>query len=391
MNFSFLKYYNRNLVLLFFSQAIFVAVIIISFTVSGLIGEMLATDPKNATLPTAFFSLATLSCIFPASILMKRIGRKKGFLLGIASGIISGIMSVIAIYMDSFALFCVANLFLGGYQAFAQYYRFAAVELSDNQYSVGTAVSVVLTAGVLGTLIGPTLSSIFNHWNPLYHYAEAYVVAGFLSLLSLVLCFFIQSPKHVSLVPSLKINHAFSSLRKDKKYLVALINACVGYFLMVLLMTGTPLSMHKHGFDLTHINFVIQWHLLGMYLPSFFMGKLLTRYGAKLGCIVAIVLFLLSFIFISHSNSFLIFSVALVLVGIAWNMMYMAGSMVVAEFDELHKPAAQAMNETSIFLTYTIAAYLAGVLVPSIGWTNMGFFCAPFLCISLLSFHYFKH
>ncbi len=380
--------YPRNLTLLFLSQAIFVSVIIISFTFAGLVGALLASDPKNATLPIAAFSLTTLTCIFPASMLMKRIGRKKGFLCGTLFGMLSGTMAVIAIYMNSFLLFCLSNMLLGVYQAFAQYYRFAAIEFSKNYHSIETAVSIVLSGGVLGTLIGPTLGSFLNQWYALYHYAEVYIATTLLSILGIAICAFIQQPpKELFSAPALKIKHSLRHLLQHKKYHLALINVCVAYFLMVLLMTGTPLSMHKSGFDIMHINFVIQWHLLGMYLPSFFMGKILQRYGLKKGYCFAIILFLFSLFFVWYQSSFFGFSSALIMVGIAWNVMYMSGSIIVGMIDDRNKPVAQATNETCIFLTYSIAAYLAGTLVNSIGWSNISLFCIPFLLISIVSLY----
>lgn len=255
----------KSVSLLFCAQAIFISVSILSFTFSGLVGALLTDDQKNATLPVALFSFSTLLLIFPASLLMKKSGRKKGFLFGAFFGILSGITGVVAIYTHSFLLFCLSNMLLGGYQAFAQFYRFAAIELAEERHAA-SAVSMTLMGGILGAILGPTLGSMINHWMPLYHYAEVYMLTAILSILGLFFLFFIKMPRlHEVEVYSFK--ESVRHITKQKKFIVALINVCIAYFLMAIFMTGTPLSMHAHGFDITKINLVIQWHVLGMYLP----------------------------------------------------------------------------------------------------------------------------
>lgn len=378
----------RSLSLLFFAQAIFISVSILSFTFAGLVGNFLASDPKNATLPVALFSLSTLFLIFPASILMKKIGRKKGFLLGAFLGILSGIIGTAAIYSHSFILFCLSNMLLGGYQAFSQFYRFAAIELSENTHAA-SAVSITLTGGIVGAILGPTLGSMINHWMPLYHYAEVYMLTALLSVFGLLFLLFIKTPKlQQSELPSFK--ESLRHLTTQKKFIVALINVCIAYFLMIIFMTGTPLSMHHHGFDITRINLVIQWHVLGMYLPSFFIGKILNKFGLPKGYKLACILFSISLLFIYYGVSFSSFAAALILIGIAWNVMYMAGSIIVGTCDAQNKAVVQAVNEMCIFFTYSVAAYLSGILVVTIQWQGMSLFSIPFILLSFFSVLYYQ-
>jgi MFS family permease len=388
MSLAFRNSSRYSLGFLFCAQAVFISVTILSFTFAGLVGSLLTPDPKNATLPVALFSLSTLFLIFPASLLMKKVGRKKGFLVGGFLGILSGIVGVMAIYSNSFILFCISNMLLGGYQAFSQFYRFAAIELSENIHAA-SAVSITLTGGIVGAIVGPTLGSMINHWMPLYHYAEVYMLTSMLSLLGILFLFFIKTPKpQEEVLPSFK--ESLRHLTKQQKFIVALINVCIAYFLMVIFMTGTPLSMHHQGFDITHINLVIQWHVLGMYLPSFFIGKILNKFGLSKGYKFACVLFFISLLFIYYGVSFISFSAALILIGVAWNIMYMAGSIIVGTCDSQNKAVIQAVNETCIFFTYSLAAYLSGILVATIQWQGMSLFSIPFIVIALFSVIYYQ-
>lgn len=382
----FIKSPKNNLILLAFSQAIFVSATILSFTFAGLIGKILAPIPEITTLPVAMTGLGTLLLTFPASILMRKIGRRNGFIIGTLCGITCGFLGFISIYLHSFVLFCIACFFMGIYQAFAQYYRFAATEIVNKSYA-SKAISIILVGGVLGAIMGPMLGTLFYRILPLYNYAEISLIIIAVSFIGLIINLFVNVPQQQAhLILSLQNKIWIIKYILQKDFFIAVTNACISYFIMILLMTATPLSMNHCGFNITSINFIIQWHLLGMYLPSFFTGHLIHKYGIKKIYYLGIIFFIISSFFVYYGNSFIDFIISLIAVGIGWNFIYISSStLLVTSFNKEAKTLIQGINEVCIFSTVSIASCVAGFLVTTIGWQKISLVTIPFIIFAIIT------
>ena len=385
---------KKDVWLLTLSQAIFVSATIISFMFASLVGKALASNAMNATLPVAITGLGTMLSTLPFSLLMKRIGRKNGFIVGTLLGAISGTLGYIAIKDASFSLFCFSMVFMGFYQAFAQYYRYAASEAVDTNL-ISRTISFILVGGVVGAMLGPMIGTASHHLSNNDHYATAYLMVLFVSLFGTFVCTLLN--KSQSHQPSPNKTAEDKTLISDKLKLLlkkdnytAISNASIGYFLMILLMTATPLAMQSKGFNIAQIGYIIQLHLLGMYLPSFFTGRLIYRYGIKKIFVSGILLLLLSASCVYSGNAFWQFAIALIFTGVGWNFLYIAGSTLLAHTQAPgEKAIVQGINEVSIFTTSAIASYLAGLLLYTIGWHAIGLFCLTFLVISaMITYHY---
>lgn len=373
-----------NILILVFLQAGFVSATIIAFTYAGLVGKILSNSPTKATIPIAMTGIGTLLFAFPASILMRSIGRKLGFIIGTLFGIVCGIAAFFAIEFNSFIIFCAASFCMGIYQAFAQYYRFCAFEIVDSKHA-SHAISLVLIGGVIGAIIGPMLGLLSYQTLPFQNYAAPYLAVSCVSFFALIITMFLN----IQTKPILNITTSTENYSRtpilQRKFIIALGNACIGYFLMSMLMTATPLSMAESKFSIAHINFIIQWHLLSMYIPSFFTGIFVSKFGVRNVFFAGITFLGASSFFAYMGNSFTDYALALISLGIGWNFMYVTGSILLSTLGKGKERAIfQGINEFSIFSTYALASYLAGMLLSIIGWHLMSFICIPFLMLALV-------
>lgn len=274
---------------------------------------------------------------------------------------------------------------MGLYQAFAQYLRFAATEVVPNKYG-SKAISIVLIGGVLGAIIGPELGILSDKFFHFKNYAQAYLVVAIISFVGFLVSLFLDTPKK-EIVPVIKTSavNSVSMLIKERTFLIAMINVVVGYFLMILLMTATPLAMSGMNYKINDVNYVIQWHLLGMYLPSFFTGHLIYKYGIRNIFFIGIIILSISCFTVYLGSSFGAFSIALITVGIGWNFMYISGSTLLSAIgNSREKAIIQGINEVAIFLTSALASYFSGFLLHIIGWHKISLCAIPFIIISIV-------
>lgn len=353
---------------------------IVLISVNGLIGQQLSPSDTWVTLPVATQFVGLMLATIPASLIMARIGRKNGFMLGNLIGICGALLCVYALSQGAFWLFCFSTLLLGVGIGFGTLYRFAAVEVSAPE-SRDKAISLSMAGGVLAAVMGPNLAIASQHWLPGTHFSGAFVGITFLYILSLVVLQFIGLPKVTHTADSVS-KSSMMQILQSPGYLVAVFAAMVGYAVMNLLMTVTPIAMHKHGFHFEQAAIVIEWHVLGMFVPSFFTGSLIGKIGTR-NTIVCGSLFFIACILVNLNGvSEWHFRLALVLLGIGWNFMFIgATSQLTQTYLPQDKPKAQAMNEFAVFGSVTMTALLAGNLEVNLGWQTLNLVTLPVVCI----------
>ncbi|WP_232810744.1 MFS transporter [Serratia proteamaculans] len=268
---------HRQVLILAGSQAIFQSISVLIMTIGGLAGALLTPSPALSTVPLAMASLGTVLVMFPASLWMSRIGRKTGFITGALSGIMSAIISMAAMFQHSFILLCSGMFFLGIYQAFAQFYRFAAGEVVLPALRT-KAISLVLAGGVVAALLGPFLASFGSAFFSV-SYAGSFLFMGIMASVGLLLLSRLQIPVQSRESSEHVITRSWKKVVFQPSYLVALFSGASGFGIMVLGLTATPIAMKHYGFDLPQTAAVIQLHILGRFIPSFFTGKLIDRFG----------------------------------------------------------------------------------------------------------------
>jgi MFS family permease len=366
------------------SQALFQTAGVLIVTIGGLAGLRLAPDPALATLPVASVALGTAVATIPASLIMGRLGRKAGFVPGALLGAAGGATAAFGLAAGSVILLCLGTFLVGTYQGTAQYYRFAAAEAAGEAQR-GRAISFVLAGGVVAALAGPWLGAVSREWLPA-DYAGSFGTVVALGLVAAALLAATPLPKPEASGGDAAPARPLAEIARQPLFLVAVAGAAVAYAVMVTVMTATPLSMvgHQHSVDAAAL--VVQWHVLGMFLPSFFTGFLIRGVGVMKLMLAGVALLLaqtaisLSGITLPHFLS------ALVLLGVGWNFLYVGGSTLLLETHEPSERAkVQALNDFLIVAIAAAGSFSAGALTESLGWRGLNLIAAaPLLAVGLL-------
>jgi len=374
---------KRNVLILAAGQALFQTASVLIMTVGGLAGLIVAADKSLATLPIAAVMVGAMLGTVPASLLMGRIGRRAGFVLGALMGAVGGGLGALGMIRGSLLLLCAGTFLVGIYQAFAQYYRFAAAEAASASFK-SQAISLVLAGGVVAAIAGPQLGVLAKDTAGA-EFAGSFLAIVALSLSASALLAFIRMPP----APPASVDsdaRPLSAIVRQPKFLVALGGAAIGFGVMILAMTATPLAMVAHHHAASDAAFVIQWHVLGMFVPSFFTGFLIARFGV-LTMMLAGVAALAGHVVIALSGLALLhFLSALVLLGVGWNFLYVGGTTLLTEtYRPSEKAKVQALNDFSIFGVVVVASFTSGWLMHGIGWMGVNLAALPFLAATAVA------
>lgn len=358
---------NRDVLLLSLCQAMMTSTNALVVACSALVGMTLASDPLLGTLPAALQHVASMLCAMPASLLMARLGRRAGFALAACIGICGGYLAWQGIVQQNFWIFAAGTALFGVHNGFGSFYRFAAVEAVADSVK-NRAISYVLAGGILAAALGPNIAS----WTRL-SIEGAEFAGSFVAVMGLYL-FALLAISQLSLNQPAAVNkgragRSLKEIFRQPRLRIAVLVGTAGYALMVLLMTATPLAMaaHKHPFSDTAI--VIQFHVLAMFLPSFFTGKLIERFGLRKIMAIGVLLGLATAVTALGGTGFWWFWCALVLLGLSWNFMFVSATSLLTEcYRPEEKARVQAINDFCIFSAVGVCAFGAGVLQSFFGW-----------------------
>ncbi|WP_020559680.1 MFS transporter [Thiofilum flexile] len=361
---------NRSLALLTLAQASYWSAVLIGVSLSPLIGAQLTPIEGLATLPYTLVSLSALICTYSFSQLVQHTGWRAGFRLGAAAGLLAALVSVWAIALGNFYLFCAASILMGLYQASAAFYRLAALD-SVPATRKGSAVGWVLSGSLIAALLGPTLAIYAGQWLPNILYAGPYLLAAGFGLLALLLISALPVIPRAAPQPA-SSNEQKGFLRRTS-YWQGTINTAFGQFAMLLMMIVAPLSMHQHQHYPTSIGLsVIGWHLIGMFLPSFVSGKLLDKFSAPTMIYTGFGVLAGSALIALAGTTTLHYYLSLFLLGIGWNFLYVAGTWQYnSQLEAAEKGRAQGLTELLIALATALGAALGGVLLSLADWQNL--------------------
>ena len=341
-------------------------------TATALVGLNIAPQPQWATVPFALMFIGVILTTYPASIMMQRVGRKAGFTLGALLGISGGAISAGAITRSSFLLFCLGSMLLGAFNAFGQYYRFAAAEVAE-AHRVSRAISYVLAGGVVAAFVGPNLAKITRQTLSV-EFAGSYWCIAVLYCCSLLL---------VQLLKLERGRHAAASdatsladVVRRPGFLIAVTSGMVGYGVMNLLMTATPMAMTGFGFHFDHAASVIQWHVVGMFAPAFFTGHVIDRIGAHRVMLIGTLGLLASCLLNLSGTQYWQFVVSLMLLGVGWNFCFIGATSLLTT-DTAAKGKVQGLNDLLVFCTVALTALISGQLYHRLGWAAVNLYVIP--------------
>ena len=379
---------NRNILILTGCQLISATGAIIMVTLGGIIGSKLSTDPTLATLPVSIMVLCVAATTIPATMLMQRIGRRRGFALASLSALVATALAGLALYTHNFGIFIAAGATFGINMAFTQQYRYAAAESVDPEHAP-RAISYVLLGAIGGALVGPELVRYGQFAVPGVQYLGTLAAAGALYLVQAGLFLTMGALRGEGPGESGPPPRPLSTVTIQPLFLVAVLGGATAYGVMTFIMTATPLSMHIHdGFDLAATAGVIRSHVLAMYVPSLVSGLLIQRFGA-VGVMASGAIGLLAACLIGlQGQSYLHYWFALVMLGVGWNFLYVGGTtMVTLTYTTSERFRAQAVNEFSVFGTSAAASLLAGTIIHLYGWVTLVLVPLPLLAAALLALY----
>ena len=373
-----------NVLILSLCQACMYTANAVLIASAALVGMALAPNPLYATVPVAMVFLFGMGCALPASLLMKRIGRRSGFQIGLLFALSGASLCGYAVLSASFMLFCVGIALIGVGNAFGGFYRFAAADVSTASYR-SRAISYVLAGSVVAAFIGPNLVNLTKNSVAGAIFSGSYFTLGAVYVLSLILVSFLKVPE-LDTTDEHKKGRPLREITKQPEFMLAVASATVGYGVMNLLMTSTPLAMDSREMSFHQTAMVIQWHIFAMFAPSFFTGHLVHKFGDLMVIGTGLMALFLS-ISVPYvvGDSFFAFCLCLMLLGVGWNFTFLGGTTLLTKvYGPSEKALVQGVNDLCVFSVVTVTAIMSGVLHHLWGWYLLNAGAAVPLFIVLL-------
>ena len=348
---------------------------------SALVGFSLSPEKQLATLPLALMFLSGTAITMPASLLMKYIGRRSGFIIGLLIGIIGAAFSAFAIVSGSFTGFCLGACLIGICNGFGAYYRFAAADVSTEAFR-SRAISLVLAGGVVAAFVGPNLANLTKNWIGSALFAGGYVSIAILYAIAIGVLTFSRLPRPAQ-GEAHGVSRPLSEIIQQPVFIVAVLGGMISYGTMNVVMTATPLAMQAHGHLFSDTALVIQWHLLGMFVPSFFTGHLIKKFGIPPVMIAGAISLLLCTVVNLSGTDVVFFWIALVLLGVGWNFLFIGSTTLLTHTYALpEKAKTQGINDFIVFGTVSITALTSGWLHHWFGWQMINWGAIPVVLIA---------
>ena len=378
---------NKNLSLLILSQVFGFTAANVTVFLSGIIGSQISPIKSLSTFPPSIYVVGiALSTIFAARI-MSVIGRRLGFIFASIGSSLACLLAAVAVYNNNFIIFSLSCFFLGTGMAFIHQYRFAAAESVEKE-KAPKAVSMLLLAGIVSAFLGISLANYTKDLISGYVYVGSYLALACLTIMPAIFLSFYKNLREKSnyIETNLKVR-SYKEFLSDARFLQAMFAATFGYVVMAFLMTATPISMHfMHNISVDKVGIVIQFHVLGMFLPSLITGNLVNKFGYSNIMYTGVFFYILTIILSLFEPTFLNYFISLIFLGIGWNFLYISGtSLLVTTYSQHEKFKAQGFNDLVVFSATAIGSLSAGILISMTSWKIINFMCIPFLVLILFS------
>ncbi|WP_341684701.1 MFS transporter [Limnohabitans sp.] len=364
---------NANLLLLALCQGLFLTNNVTFIAINGLVGLSLAPLGWMATLPVMGYVVGGALSTGLVARTQSRYGRRGSFQLGLAVGLFSALLCAYAAWSQNFWLLVLSTMIAGYYSANGQLYRFAAAELSAENFRE-KAVSLVLAGGLIGAIVGPNLASRTKNIldTP---FMGAYLALGVVAIVGMVLMHFIQFPPVPAKKAGADAGRPLGEIMRQPVFIVAALAASLSYGVMNLLMAATPLAMQVCGFSFSDAALVLEWHVIGMFAPGFFTGHLIRKFGTLTIMGVGVVLNLVCIAIALSGVDLHQFLIALFLLGVGWNFLFTGSTTLsMKAWTPAEKDRGQAAINFFVFATMAFTSFASGALVTTQGWTwlNIG-------------------
>ena len=375
---------KRNVWVLVAAQAFLGAQMPLLFTVAGLAGQQLSPNPCFATLPISLIVLGSMLTATPLSSFMQKYGRQAGFIIGAMGGASGAALAAWGLSTASFTTFLAGSLLTGIYMSSQGFFRFAATDTASEEFRP-KAISYVMAAGLVSAIIGPGLVKLTAD-SMIVPFLGTYLAVIVINVVGAFLFLRIPKPKAVKGATGGRTRR---ELLKSPRVLVSIICAMVAYALMNLVMTSTPLAVVGCGFTQNNAADVVTAHVLAMFIPSFFTGHLIVRFGVEKIVATGLVILAAAGVVALSGTELTNFFGALILLGLGWNFGFIgATTMLASAHTAEERGRAQGMNDMIVFGCVTLASLASGGLMNCSGgtavegWSAVNLAMVPFLLLA---------
>lgn len=363
---------RSNIWRLAIAQALAGANSVVAYATGAIIGNALAPSPMLATLPLTIFVVGMALCILPVGAIAGRYGRRAAFLAGAGAGVAAGLLAVVAVYLggvSGFWLFCLSTFCGGAYAAVVLSFRFAAADAVEPARKAG-ALSLVMAGGVAAGVVGPQLVNWTMHLQPEPMFVATFYAQAAVAALSAIILMGVRLPRPC--VEAQRGGRPLKVILRQPRFVAAATCGAISYTLMNFLMTAAPLAMHTHGHSTESSNLGLQWHVIAMFGPSFFTGKLIARFGAERVMMVGLLLIGISAAVGLGGMEVVHFWWTLILLGLGWNFGFLGASALVLEcHTEAEKTRVQSVNDFIVFGLMALGSFASGGILSAFGWNTV--------------------
>ena len=368
--------------LYFFCQSINLMTAVISVAVAAVVGNKISSNPLYATVPYGVQFLFIFLGTYPASLLMKKYGRKVGFTTGAVFLLFAGLTGYFSIVESSFSLLVISHGFIGLFTACANFYRYAVTDGLPESLQP-KALSLVVAGGIIAGILGPTMSSQLQDISGFPQFSLCYASLMVLAFINLAIIYFLPDANVTSF--ETEEDHKNNILKNRDIVFASICIAACGYGLMNLLMIQSSLKMDHMHIKFEDVAFAIQWHVVAMFFPSFFTGILISRLGHIAVIVSGFVLFIISFSINIYDISYNNIALSLILLGVGWNFTYVGGSSMLTSslVNSSEKQRWQGVGDTAIAIFATIGAMSPSFLLNDIGWKGSNIISIVMCIVSL--------
>ncbi len=373
---------KRNVMVLATAQALGGASAPIIMSLGGLVGQQLSDDPAWITLPVSLFGLGLAIGTLPAAFVMRRWGRRSGYVFGALLGIASGLLAALGIYVMSFTTFCAGTFLAGFYGSYVQSYRFAAADAVEGSRKA-KAISWVMIGGLVGAVIGPQLVVWTRDAFPVA-YAGSFLSQALVPAIAIPILMMLRSAETDG-TPDETGGRTLGQILATPRYILAVATGVLSYGVMAFVMTAAPIAIVAEGHGIDNAALGIQWHLLAMFAPSFITGRLIARFGKERVAAVGLLLLAASGALALSGRDLGHFWGSLALLGIGWNFSFIGATAMVTDcHSAAERSKAQGANDFAVFGVTAAVSFLAGSVLHRSGWPTVNWLILPALAAILV-------
>lgn len=377
----------RNLGLLVAAQALGGASPPIIISLGGLVGQQLSSNPTATTLPVSIYQLGLALSTLPAAWLMQRLGRRWAYVLGAVLGVVSGIVAAQGIAQSDFVTFCIGTALAGFYAACVQSYRFAAADAVVQAHLQAKAISRIMVGGLIAAIIGPQVVIWTRDALPATPFAGSFYSQAALAALALPVVLLLRLPvpkQQAATGTDRPLIRPLRQIAATPQFIAAAAAGVVSYGLMAFLMTAAPMAMVGCGHSVGEAALGIQWHVLAMFGPSFFTGRLIGRFGKRKITALGLVMIAASGLLALAGEELMQFWGSLILLGVGWNFGFIGATALLTEcYTPAERTKVQALNDFLVFGTVAVASFGSGQLLHSVGWSGINLGMQPLVVLAL--------